>query len=229
MKNIVLVTGISRGLGRALFDAIYSRYQEVCIIGVGRSFTNEQKKLASTEPLRVKLISVNFNEKFNIPNLSDLYDFRVNNVYVILNAGIISPIGLTGDINYCDFESCIYVNFLSQVKFCQYLLDCEKNKKISSLSIINISTGAAYNAIAGWSSYCSSKAAIRMYLDCMQKEYSFISVKHFDPGVLDTDMQKEIRSKNFPCKEKFVRLKKENKLKDPYEASLEILQQVFNT
>jgi len=96
-------------------------------------------------------------------------------------------------------------------------------KNVGKIKIINISSGAAYNPVPYWSTYCSTKSAIKMYFDVISLEDG-ISVQHFDPGVVDTKMQKEIRKKS----EKYAELKffeeiKRNKmLKDPARVALEI-------
>jgi 3-oxoacyl-[acyl-carrier protein] reductase len=60
-------------------------------------------------------------------------------------------------------------------------------------TIINISSGAAYNALEGWSHYCSSKAAALMLTRCaVHKEYGTArasAVAVSVPGTVATDMQ----------------------------------------
>nr|MDA3886122.1 SDR family NAD(P)-dependent oxidoreductase [Candidatus Delongbacteria bacterium] len=77
---------------------------------------------------------------------------------------------------------------------------CEKR-------IINISSGAAKKPYDGWSTYCSSKAALDMLTRCVnveqnKKEFP-VNVISFDPGIMDTEMQNDIRQSN---KEDFSQL-----------------------
>jgi benzil reductase ((S)-benzoin forming) len=93
---------------------------------------------------------------------------------------------------------------------------------IEEASVVNISSGAAINAVMGWSAYCISKAALNMVTKCIAVEtaaarrlvYS-ISV---NPGPLDTRMQERIRNadKNkSPAAERFSKMYLEGKLKKP--------------
>jgi NAD(P)-dependent dehydrogenase (short-subunit alcohol dehydrogenase family) len=62
-------------------------------------------------------------------------------------------------------------------------------------SIILISSGAATNAYSGWSAYSASKATINSLaksLACEEPEITTLAVR---PGVVDTEMQKDIRTK----------------------------------
>jgi len=61
------------------------------------------------------------------------------------------------------------------------------------LHIVNISTGAAVRSIPTWAAYCSSKAAAKIFLDCLGDEEEHVQFEHIDPGVLNTAMQNEVR------------------------------------
>lgn len=94
-------------------------------------------------------------------------------------------------------------------------IPCEKK-------IVSISSGAAVNPVSGWSAYCSAKAGLNMFAEVVHTEQQ--DVQHgvksvtFRPGVIDTDMQQEIRSsdeKDFKDVERFKDLKKNNELLKP--------------
>lgn len=62
-------------------------------------------------------------------------------------------------------------------------------------TVITISSGAAQNALEGWSGYCTSKAAAAMLTRCLDKEYrgKGIRAMGLSPGTVATDMQRVIR------------------------------------
>src|SRR5271170_7684377 len=105
-------------------------------------------------------------------------------------------------------------------------------------SIIFISSGAATNAYSGWSAYSASKAAINSLTQSLALEESSITSLAIRPGVVDTEMQNDIRTKRDPHPfpnpfrlfmwvltvdgeamgqnhDKFVQLKKDDKLLSP--------------
>jgi len=88
--------------------------------------------------------------------------------------------------------------------------------------IANISSGAAKNPISGWSAYCASKAALDMYSRVLAEEQTArkngIKVIAIAPGIIDTQMQDEIRSaksEDFPRLNDFVNYKAEKQLLSP--------------
>ncbi len=62
-------------------------------------------------------------------------------------------------------------------------------------TIITISSGAAHNALEGWSHYCTSKAGAAMLTMCAHKEGAEhgLRVMGLSPGTVATDMQHEIK------------------------------------
>ncbi|PCH78385.1 MAG: short-chain dehydrogenase, partial [Flavobacteriaceae bacterium] len=92
---------------------------------------------------------------------------------------------------------------------------CRKN-------IINISSGAAHNAYGSWSMYCASKAGLDMMAKVISKEQKKrefpIKIANIYPGVVDTDMQKEVRAvapEKFKSSQRFIEFHLKGKLLDP--------------
>ena len=63
-------------------------------------------------------------------------------------------------------------------------------------TIITISSGAAHNALEGWSHYCASKAGAAMLTMCADKEgrAAGLRVMGLSPGTVATQMQTEIKA-----------------------------------
>lgn len=59
--------------------------------------------------------------------------------------------------------------------------------------IVNLSSGAAHRALEGWTAYCVGKAALAMLTNSLALE-TRARVYGFSPGVVDTEMQSEIRA-----------------------------------
>jgi benzil reductase ((S)-benzoin forming) len=223
MKAII-ITGVSRGLGKAFFDILKDKdYYLICI---SRSFIDYQTKLAESD--NIELIRFDLNDinnltlKLNSATILKKCDF--DELIFINNAGVISPIGKVGNIDEKDIKKSININFVSPVLITNYLSAfCSKNK--IKFKILNISTGAADKPFEGWSIYCSTKSAAKMFFNVIEKEKDVV-VENIDPGVLNTLMQKEIRNankSNFPLVDYFKNLEKESELKEPSQVALNIL------
>jgi len=63
-------------------------------------------------------------------------------------------------------------------------------------TIITISSGAAHNALEGWSHYCTSKAGAAMLTMCAHKEGADTGIRAMglSPGTVATDMQHQIKA-----------------------------------
>jgi NAD(P)-dependent dehydrogenase (short-subunit alcohol dehydrogenase family) len=63
-------------------------------------------------------------------------------------------------------------------------------------TIIDISSGAAYRPLEGWSAYCAGKAGLAMLTNAVALETAGrgIRVFGFSPGTIDTEMQVKIRA-----------------------------------
>jgi benzil reductase ((S)-benzoin forming) len=95
--------------------------------------------------------------------------------------------------------------------------------------VINISSGAANSAIDGWSGYSSSKAALNQLSLVAEEESKLkgLGIKYYalSPGIIDTNMQKDIRSsspENFSNRDKFLSYKKNGDLSSPEETAVKI-------
>ncbi|MEJ1997682.1 MAG: SDR family NAD(P)-dependent oxidoreductase [Maritimibacter sp.] len=63
-------------------------------------------------------------------------------------------------------------------------------------SVLTISSGAAHNAMEGWSHYCASKAAAHMMTKALHKEEASAGIRAIglSPGTVATEMQREIKA-----------------------------------
>jgi benzil reductase ((S)-benzoin forming) len=110
------------------------------------------------------------------------------------------------------------------------LLKSMQSAKDVKRVVVNISSGAATKPIDGWSGYSASKAALNMLSLSAQAEAELdqTGIRFFAvaPGVVDTDMQQQIRTASqvdFSLLPKFIDLKKNNELSSPELAAEKIL------
>ena len=99
--------------------------------------------------------------------------------------------------------------------------------------LLNISSGAALKGYAAWSAYCASKAALDRLSECLALEEGErgLRVHAVAPGVIDTDMQRTIRSKSrdeFPMLDKFLQLKADDAFNSPEYVARELLAIAFD-
>ena len=88
--------------------------------------------------------------------------------------------------------------------------------------LVMMSSGAGKQPFTGWSSYCAAKAALDMWVRVVALEQaerkSKVVVASVGPGVVDTPMQAEIRSREhdaFPDVDRFQAMHADGKLASP--------------
>lgn len=211
-----IVTGVSRGLGKAIVEELLERNEKVIGIGRGHNFNHPNFSFLTCDLSQPKTIG-----KLNFPEFSE-------KVVLINNAGIIGNIKRLSDQAESDLEEVLTVNVTSAI----YLLKSvySKVKRKDFFTVINISSGAANRAIPSWAGYCASKAALNMltetfYLEELEKG-NHPTVYAIAPGVIDTDMQSQIRSSaenDFSSVNNFIEMKKNGHLFSPKSAALRLL------
>lgn len=111
---------------------------------------------------------------------------------LVNNAGILEPIGPIREADPEAWNKSWAVNVLGPVMMCQAALPYLRRSKGR---VINVSSGAATNAIEGWGAYCLSKAAINHLTRMLAVEEPDVISIAVRPGVVDTEMQKTIRQR----------------------------------
>lgn len=219
MREILIITGGSKGIGRGVVEAYLSAGAEV--FSIARTINAELSKVGVTQiELDLTRTDKIETELLKVFNLLDREN--IAKITLINNAGTLGKIGPLDKLDAETIEKTIRLNttvpFILSSLFIKYFQDWEAKK-----SIINITSGAALKPYFGWSVYCSSKAAINMLTQTITTEQADVKngVKALAiaPGVVDTNMQAEIRSSDksdFKDIERFIALKQEGGLNDPF-------------
>lgn len=221
MRFLILV-GFSKGLGKAIFEQLLESLKpnEIELLALGRNTKNLPKYDAVTY-IEADLLKDNCWEL-----LSKQIPSNTTKLDVIINASVIEPIAAVGSLSGMQLDNAVKVNYISPLKLINQLVYFQQ-KHHFLLNILNITSGASSKAIEGWSLYCSTKAALRMFLDVTYAESKGnMELTHIDPGVIDTDMQRTIRSKSekeMKNVQQFRELNKSNQLKSPHEAARDVL------
>ncbi|MEL6750715.1 MAG: SDR family oxidoreductase [Pseudomonadota bacterium] len=112
---------------------------------------------------------------------------------LVNNAGLIDPIARIEDSDPEAWSMIADVNLKGVYYGIRHALPVMK--AAGGGTIVNISSGAASNAIEGWSHYCATKAAVKMLTAQVHKEEGpVIRSIGLSPGTVATDMQHEIKA-----------------------------------
>lgn len=221
MKRLVVITGGSKGLGKALVETYLAEgYYVVSIARSKLTWAHERLTQVSFD------LAKHYGVRIEIERLFQNLFFAKTNQYesitLIHNAatlGEIKPLHLQAANDESLVET-ISINLTSPMLINAHFLrhtaafSCPKN-------IFHISSGAATKAYYGWTAYCSTKAGMEMMVKVLALENvqdKKLKIVSINPGVIDTDMQAKIRKAsltNFPPVERFIQYKKNNGLANP--------------
>ncbi len=216
-----IITGTSKGLGEALALRLLKEGNTLFCSSRKRNenlikSANEknvaihyfEKDLSSTEGIKEIMDQI-----FNVVDLEN-----TEHISFINNAGIISPIKQFGKLTEKEIIENVNINLISPMIITNYFMSKLANFK-GDKRIINISSGAGKKPVPSWGSYCVSKAGIDMITQVIASEEKEDGLKviSFAPGVMDTNLQIDVRSTNsddFEMLDTFNGLKENGKLLD---------------
>ncbi len=181
-----LVTGGSRGIGLAVVEALATHGADVVFTARGANgVAAAMAALPSGATVRGVVCDVT-DRAGMAALLAEPVDILVN------NAGVIQPIGRLAEVDIQDWAENLRVNVVAAVSVIQLALPGLVARRGT---VINLSSGAAHRPMEGWSAYCAGKAALAMVTRCLHLEHGGEGLRAFGfaPGLIDTDMQGEIR------------------------------------
>ena len=189
MKKTVLITGGSRGIGRACAIAFAARGYNVAInYNVNEKAAEEVKNLIVSSGGSAEVFKADVSDERAVFDMINAVNARFNGVNVLVaNAGA-SLIKLINDTTKAEWERIFAVNAGGARNAVQavlpYMLD-NKNGRIITVSSVWGEVGASCEV-----AYSASKAAVIGYTKALAKELapSGITVNCVTPGVIDTDM-----------------------------------------
>ncbi len=212
-KTLLILTGHSKGLGRSILDRFLDA-EEIEVIAISRTVLGLQR--ANLREIQLDLADLESLE-VSLPDIFPVGDFE--RFVLINNAGWIGEIKPVGKLDPGHISKLMNLNLLAPM-----VLTDAFAKAYSPLSaeklVCNISSGAAYKPMPGWAEYCSSKAGLAMFSQVAAEDLAKNGVRVFSlaPGIVDTEMQAEIRTAelaDFPARERFENFKREGSLSSP--------------
>ena len=237
-KKVFIITGTSRGIGESIARKLIR--PDVILISISRVPNSRLSVQAEMAGCTCYDLAFDLAEVTRIPDLihrvfSDLFPSDLSEITLINNAGTIKPIRLVGEIENVNHHITAFsINLIAPVLITECFLK-ETSDWDLPVKIVNLSTGAASYPIEGWSSYCASKAGMDMFTRVValeqQRRPRPAMIVGFAPGIVDTEMQAEIREakeENFPDHQRFVEYKQKGELRNPNQVAEAILSYLEN-
>jgi NAD(P)-dependent dehydrogenase (short-subunit alcohol dehydrogenase family) len=179
-----LLTGASRGLGRALATALNDRGWHLVVDG------RDADRLARTvaDLPRPDLVTAVPGDVGDARHRADLAAAAGPHLDLLVNnASDLGPSPLPGlaDLRPEQLERVLAVNTVAPLAVVQAVLPALRS---AGGRVLNISSDAAVEAYAGWGGYGASKAALDQLTAVLAVEHPELRIFAVDPGDMATDM-----------------------------------------
>lgn len=193
--KVALVTGASRGLGEGAARALAAAGAAVMLVARDGALASGVARDIAGKGGRAEALACDVADYAAVQKVVAETRARLGGLDILVNnAGVIEPIAEIAVSDPKVWASNITINLVGAYNVVRAVLP--EMLANGGGSIVNVSSGAAYRPLEGWSAYCSGKAGLAMFTRAIALETAGkgIRVFGFSPGTIDTDMQVKIRA-----------------------------------
>jgi len=188
-RPVALVTGASRGLGRALALGLADDGYAV-VVSARDGAALEETVSGLAQRTLVAAVRGDITDPEHRAALRRAADGLGGLDLLVNNAGTLgaSPLPALADYPIDELRASFDVNVLAPVALTQLLLPTLRER---GGAVLNITSDAAVEAYAGWGGYGAAKAALEQASNVLAAEENAVRVWWVDPGDLRTRMHQQ--------------------------------------
>ena len=190
--KIALVTGASRGLGEGVARALAADGASVMLLARDGDLAQQVASEIVAGGGEAEALACDVSDYPSVERAVADTRQRLGGLDILVNnAGVIEPIAEIAASDPAIWARSVQINLIGAYYVVRAVLD---GMLQGGGTIINVSSGAAYRPLEGWSSYCAGKAGLAMLTRSLVLETTGVRLFGFSPGTIDTDMQVKIRA-----------------------------------
>lgn len=190
-RRIVLVTGASRGIGRAAAMLLAESGNHVIALARSeKALTELDKDIAAAIGRTATLIPVDLRDFAAVDRLASVLLERFGRLDGLVgNAGVLGTLGPLENISPQSFSETMDVNFTANWRLLRALHPLLRRSEAGRA--LFVTSGVVARPRAFWGPYAASKAALETMIACYadETEATSIRVNLYDPGAVRTDMR----------------------------------------
>ncbi len=225
--HITILTGASRGMGHAMAEQL---------LGMGHTLLciSRQENTQLTQHPQCTQWALDLQN--SAPVAAELESWLASqnaagleSVNLINNAGVVAAIAPLSGVEACDISLALRVGLEAPMQLTAAFLRATASWQTKK-RVLNISSGLGRRAMASQTGYCAAKAGMDHFTRCLALEEALkphgAQVCSLAPGVIDTDMQVQLRSADaaqFPDRAAFESMKTQGVLTSVHDAASRVL------
>lgn len=183
MKDIIMITGVSSGVGLSLANFLSHKYH---VIAVARKKEILESAFGDNDNVTTYCIDLSRPDELNrgMESILQQYPYIPR---IINNAGL-NKSGRLESLDMDDVMTSFQVNCLAPLYILKKTLPAMKAHNFGR--VINITSGAPFNCFPGYGAYSASKGALNVFTITTAKEYSDSNIKInlMSPGPVRSNM-----------------------------------------
>ena len=231
-SHLTIITGASRGLGHAMaLQLLAAGHDLLCL---SRKHNDALGQAATAAGVVCEQWPVDLGESAPVSMrleqwLAGARRSDATSVTLINNAAVVPQIGPASALPAAEVAYAMRVNLEAPMLLTSAFLRATAAWP-AERKVLNISSGLGRRAMASQGAYCAAKAGLDHFTRCVALEEALVAngarVSSLAPGVIDTDMQVQLRSSDasaFPDVGNFVGMKDKGMLASPDEAARKVL------
>lgn len=189
--RIAIVTGASRGLGRAMAVALAEAGADVALAARSQPDLEETARLVAATGRRALAVATDVTVYAQVEALVERTVTELGGLHVVVNNSGIARVAPLAQMSPEDFRAVLEVNLIGAFNGCRAAaahLIAQKSGKI-----VNVASMLAQVGLPGYSVYSASKSGITGFTRALAVEWArhSIQVNAIAPGWFVTDMNAE--------------------------------------
>ena len=191
--KVAIVTGASRGIGRAISVALAGEGATVVLAGRSVNRLMETAELAKDAGGEAEVVATELTDENSIRDLVAATQEGFGRLDILVNNAGVTHSAKLEETTTVDWEECMSVNARAPFILCREVLPLLK--KVKAGCIVNICSIVGVKGYPLQSAYTSSKHALRGMTIALAEELrgSNVRVHLICPGGVDTDMVGNVR------------------------------------
>ena len=230
--HLSIITGSSRGLGAALVaQRLLSGHR---VLGIARQSNPALQAQAAVAGVNLEQWPLDLSNAVAAAQrlqhwLTGLDGSHFASATLINNAGVVGQLAPLDQVPLSALSQALRVGLEATLLLSAAFINASRDWP-GARRVLNISSGLGRHAMAGSAVYCAAKAGMDHFSRAVALEQATLAnparIVSIAPGVIDTDMQAELRGSDpllFPERARFMQLQADGALVSPQDCAARLL------